>query len=124
MIVVPPESSPIALPDIPEPELSLQREAKRGEVVEQQEDPAANEPNIIKAKIYRTEYCVYAPESKLSQHVKIRVKTMFCNREEFVFHINISSTILQLKNKIIEMTKEPPSNFDNIRLLSSDGFIQ
>ena len=119
LIVVPPETIPIALPDaLPEPELSSRKNSRIQETSHE-----AEAVNIVTLKLYKSEYLVHTPDSNLSQHIQLRVKTMFCNREEFTFYININSTILQLKNKIIELSKEPLNNLDNVRLISANGFI-
>jgi hypothetical protein len=78
-----------------------------------------NEPNIVTAKIVKSNFLVYTPEYNLTKTITLNVKTFFGERREIEVHVSIYSTILQLKNNIIQLSKEPLSNVDNPRLISS-----
>lgn len=71
------------------------------------------------AKIVKTNILVYTPENNLTKTIILRVKTFFGERRELEVHASIYSTILQLKNNIIQLSKEPMGNVDNPRLIST-----
>lgn len=75
-------------------------------------------------KLAKTSVLVYTPDSNLTKSVRLFVKTFFGCRQQLEVTISISSTILQLKNRVIELSKEPPANIDNARLIScSNGLL-
>lgn len=67
---------------------------------------------------------MFTPDTNLSKSIRLLVKTFFGSRQEIEVILSISSTVLQLKNRIIELSKEPPANIDNPRLIScSNGLL-